>query len=204
MEVLKIAWPDREGKQPFCVEKGQRNDTADECSPKMKISHACFLSDLTLKEAPSLKGTVLSPIGVECVNSESGNSTQVSPGALQPLHSTCDTVSSTRHCHTENGGSLPAKFCNSLEQHAVKVPPPVYLPHLFFNKVPQLEKEVTVAEYCKQNHSSGSVMQKWIPIGVKDPELTTSARFGNSSPDPSDGRAGEDHTLRKCSRQSQF
>ncbi|KAJ6960849.1 hypothetical protein NC653_038760 [Populus alba x Populus x berolinensis] len=277
--------------------KVQRNDTADECSPKMKISHACFLSDLTLKEAPSLKrnctvsnvnsssrtegkklpkdkvtkklkqknspgskqeyschgrgyssnkatfnahaktgvqqheifdltaqvndkkgGKSISrthslnscltagfhPSGVECVNSESGNSTQVSPGALQPLHSTCDTVSSTRHCHTENGGSLPAKFCNSLEQHAVKVPPPVYLPHLFFNKVPQLEKEVTVAEYCKQNHSSGSVMQKWIPIGVKDPELTTSARFGNSSPDPSDGRAGEDHTLRNVQDKANF
>ncbi|KAJ6867719.1 hypothetical protein NC652_038813 [Populus alba x Populus x berolinensis] len=277
--------------------KVQRNDTADECSPKMKISHACFLSDLTLKEAPSLKrnctasdvnsssrtegkklpkdkvtkklkqknspgskqeyschgrgyssnkatfnahaktgvqqheifdltaqvndkkgGKSISrthslnscltagfhPSRVECVNSESVNSTQVSPDALQPRQSTCDTVSSTRHCHTENGGSLPAKFCNSLEQHAVKVPPPVYLPHLFFNKVPQLEKEVTVAEYCKQNHSSGSVMQKWIPIGVKDPELTTSARFGNSSPDPSDGRAGEDLTLRNVQDKANF
>ena len=277
--------------------KVQRNDTADECSPKMKTSHACFLSDLTLKEAPSLKRNCtvsdvnsssrtegkklpkdkvtkklkrknspgskqeyschgrgyssnkatfnahaktdvqqheifdltaqvnnkkggksilrthslnscltagFHPSGVECVNSESVNSTQVSPDALQPLQSTCDTVSSTRHCHTENGGSLPAKLCDSLEQHAVKVPPPVYLPHLFFNKVPQLEKEVTVAEYCKQNHSSGSVMQKWIPIGVKDPELTTSARFGNSSPDPSDGRAGEDLTLRNVQDKANF
>jgi len=282
--------------------KVQRNDTADECSPKMKMSHACFLSDLTLKEGPSLKGNCtlsdvnsssrtegkklpkdkvtkklkrknspgskqeysskqeyrchgrgyssnkailnahaktgvqqheifdltaqvndkkggksisrthslnscltagFHPSRVECMNSESVNSTQVSPDALQPLQSTCDTVSSTRQCHTENGGSLPAKLCNSLEQHAVKVPP-VYLPHHFFNKVPQLEKEVTVAEYCKQNHSSGTVMQKWIPIGVKDPELTTSARFGNSSPDPSDGPAGEDLTLRNVQDKANF
>ncbi|KAJ6369393.1 hypothetical protein OIU76_027765 [Salix suchowensis] len=277
--------------------KVQRNDTADECSTEMKISHGCFLSDLTLKEAPSLKrncivsdanssartegkklpkdkvtkklkrknipgskqeyncngrgyssnkatfnahaktgvqqheifdltaqvneykgGESISrthslnscltagfhPSGVECTNSESVNSSQVSPDALQQLQSTCDTVSSTRHFHTENGGSLPAKLCNSLEQHAVKVPPPVYLPHLFFNKVPQLEKEVTVAEYCKQNHGSGSVMQKWIPIGVKDPELTTSARFGNSLPDHSDGPAGEDLTLRNVQDKANF
>ncbi|KAJ6290993.1 hypothetical protein OIU78_026683 [Salix suchowensis] len=277
--------------------KVQRNDTADECSTEMKISHGCFLSDLTLKEAPSLKrncivsdanssartegkklpkdkvtkklkrknipgskqeynchgrgyssnkatfnahaktgvqqheifdltaqvneykgGESISrthslnscltagfhPSGVECTNSESVNSSQVSPDALQQLQSTCDTVSSTRHFHTENGGSLPAKLCNSLEQHAVKVPPPVYLPHLFFNKVPQLEKEVTVAEYCKQNHGSGSVMQKWIPIGVKDPELTTSARFGNSLPDHSDGPAGEDLTMRNVQDKANF
>ncbi|KAJ6735375.1 PHOTOSYSTEM II STABILITY/ASSEMBLY FACTOR HCF136 CHLOROPLASTIC [Salix purpurea] len=277
--------------------KVQRNDTADECSTEMKISHGCFLSDLTLKEAPSLKrncivsdanssartegkklpkdkvtkklkrknipgskqeynchgrgyssnkatfnahaktgvqqheifdltaqvneykgGESISrthslnscltagfhPSGVECTNSESVNSSQVSPDALQQLQSTCDTVSSTRHFHTENEGSLPAKLCNSLEQHAVKVPPPVYLPHLFFNKVPQLEKEVTVAEYCKQNHGSGSVMQKWIPIGVKDPELTTSARFGNSLLDLSDGPAGEDLTLRNVQDKANF
>ncbi|KAJ6340048.1 hypothetical protein OIU77_007906 [Salix suchowensis] len=96
------------------------------------------------------------------------------------------------------------KLCNSLEQHAVKVPPPVSLRHLFFNKVPQLEKEVTVAEYCMQNHSSRSVTQKWIPIGVKDPELTTSARFGNSLPDPSDGPAGEDLTLRNVHDKANF
>ncbi|KAJ6735363.1 DUF789 FAMILY PROTEIN [Salix purpurea] len=230
--------------------KVQRNDTADECSTEMKISHGCFLSDLTLKEAPSLKrNCIVSDANSSAItegkklpkdkvtkklkrknipgskqeynchgrgyssnkatfnahaNTESVNSSQVSPDGLQQLQNTCDTVSSTRHFHTENGGSLPAKLCNSLEQHAVKVPPPVYLPHLFFNKVPQLEKEVTVAEYCKQNHGSGSVMQKWIPIGVKDPELTTSARFGNSLPDLSDGPASEDLALRNVQDKANF
>ncbi|CAK7338678.1 unnamed protein product [Dovyalis caffra] len=277
-------------------QKVQRND-GDECSTETKISPVCFQSDITWKEAPSLKRNCIvadvnassrtedkklpkdkvskklkrknslgskqeysfhgrgysstkasfnaraktgmqqnetfdltvqvndhkggksisrthslnscltvgfQPSGVECVNSESINSSHVFPDALQPLQSTCDTVSSTRHCHTESQGSLPAKLCNSLNQNVLKVPPPVYLPHLFFNKGPQMEKEIPFAECCKQNQSSGSVMQKWIPIGVRDPELATSAGFGNTLPDPSDGPAGEDFTPRNVPEIASF
>ncbi|XP_011035392.1 PREDICTED: uncharacterized protein LOC105133212 isoform X2 [Populus euphratica] len=144
------------------------------------------------------------PSRVECANSESVNSLQVFPDALQPLHSTYDTVSSPRHHHTENQGNSPAKLSNLLDQNTLKVPPPVYLPHLFFNKGPQMEKEITLAEHCKQNHSSGSFMQKWIPIGVRDSELATSARFGNSLPDPSDRPAREDFTLRNVKENASF
>nr|XP_034892208.1 uncharacterized protein LOC118031819 isoform X2 [Populus alba] len=144
------------------------------------------------------------PSRVECANSESVNSLQVFPESLQPLQSTYDTVSSPRHHHTENQGNSPAKLSNLLDQNALKVPPPVCLPHLFFNKGPQMEKEITLAEHCKQNHSSGSVMQKWIPIGVRDSELATSTRFGNSLPDPSDRPAHEDFTLRNVEENASF
>ncbi|XP_052308315.1 uncharacterized protein LOC7490822 isoform X2 [Populus trichocarpa] len=144
------------------------------------------------------------PSRVECANSESVNSLQVFPDALQPLQSTYDAVSSPRHHHSENQGNSPAKLSNLLDQNALKVPPPVYLPHLFFNKGLQMEKEITLAEHCKQNHSSGSVMQKWIPIGVRESELATSARFGNSLPDPSDRPAREDFTLRNVQENASF
>ncbi|KAJ6396633.1 hypothetical protein OIU77_021624 [Salix suchowensis] len=143
------------------------------------------------------------PSRVECVNSESVNCSQVFPDAIHPPQISCDTVSSPRH-HTENQDNSPAKLSNLLDQNVLKVPSPVYLPHLFFNKGRQMEKGIALAEYSKQNHSSGSVMQKWIPIGVRDSELATSARLGNSLPDPSDRPASEDFTLRNAQENASF
>ncbi|KAF9683761.1 hypothetical protein SADUNF_Sadunf04G0048000 [Salix dunnii] len=143
------------------------------------------------------------PSRVECVNSESVNCLQVFPDALHPLQISCDTGSSPRH-HTEKKDNSPAKLSNLLDQNVLKVPSPVYLPHLFFNKGHQMEKGIALAEYSKQNHSSGSVMQKWIPIGVRDSELATSARFGNSLPDPSDRPASEDFSLRNVQENASF
>lgn len=133
---------------------------------------------------------------VESVDSESVRSLQAFPDVSEPLGGTCDAVSSVKNHHTEDEDSSLPKSYDSLDKNLLEVRPPVYLPHLLSNKVSQIENECTLAEYCKQNHGSGSVLQKWIPIGVKDPELITSARFGSSSLDPADGPTGEDWTLR--------
>lgn len=72
----------------------------------------------------------------------------------------------------------------------------IYLPHLLFNEASQRENDVPVAELSKQNQSSGSFSQKWIPRGTKDPQSTTSARYCSFSIGPCDQQGVESWTLR--------
>ncbi|KAF3438404.1 hypothetical protein FNV43_RR21166 [Rhamnella rubrinervis] len=124
---------------------------------------------------------------VEHVTTESAHIMHVHPNEMEPLESACNT--STNCQNIENWDSSSPESCDSLNQsNLVQVQPPVFLPHLFFsNSVRQGQKEISLTEYGKQTHSSGSVMQKWIPRGLKDPSLTSSdessslEHFGDSA-----------------------
>ncbi|XP_057994697.1 uncharacterized protein LOC110655308 isoform X2 [Hevea brasiliensis] len=127
---------------------------------------------------------------VECVNFESDIS-PIFPNGIKPPVGTCNSVSDIKNYRTESKDNSMPKSCNFLDQKLSEVHPPIYLPHLLGGKVSQVENEVTL-EGSKKNHSSISTLQKWIPIGVKVPGLTT---ISSSSLDHFDGPA-EDWTLR--------
>ncbi|KAJ6738389.1 DUF789 FAMILY PROTEIN [Salix koriyanagi] len=210
-------------------QKVQRNDVDTET----KISPVCFQSDMSLKETPSLKRNSIAAevntlsrtvgkklpkdkvskklkrknsLGSKLDNSYHGRGHSSNKASFNTLAKTGmgqnETFGLTAQVDDQKGGKSISKT-HSVNS-CLMVPSPVYLPHLFFNKGRQMEKGIALAEYSKQNHSSGSVMQKWIPIGVRDSELATSARFGNSLPDPSDRPASEDFTLRNAQENASF
>ncbi|XP_030937988.1 uncharacterized protein LOC115963201 [Quercus lobata] len=125
----------------------------------------------------------------ENMTSESVYSTQVHPDELEPPE--CNTVSSTDNCTTGNQESSLPKSCDSDQSNLLEVKFPVYLPHLLVNEVGPVQKEISLAEYNKPSHGIGSISQRWIPIGMKDPGFTSSARSDCSSMDYSDVPAAE-------------
>ncbi|XP_021888412.1 uncharacterized protein LOC110807561 isoform X3 [Carica papaya] len=52
---------------------------------------------------------------------------------------------------------------------------------VIINEVSQREKKTCRSENSKQNHGSGSILQKWVPVVIKDPDLTMSIGSGSSS-----------------------
>ncbi|KAK2655552.1 hypothetical protein Ddye_008604 [Dipteronia dyeriana] len=129
---------------------------------------------------------------MESLNSESFHSSKDSKNNVGSHESIHNTISGMEKQNQDN--SL-AKSCCSLDKlNPHEVWSPVYLPHLLFNKNAQREKDASVAELSKQNQSSGSFSQKWMPIGIRDPRNTTSARCGHLS--LSDRQGAEDWTLR--------
>lgn len=120
----------------------------------------------------------------ENMTSVSVYSTQVYPDVLEPPE--CNTVSSTDNCNTGNQESSLPKSCDSDQSNLLEVKFPVYLPHLLVNEVGPVQKEISLAEYNKPSHGIGSISQRWIPIGMKDPGFTSSARSDCSSTDHSD------------------
>lgn len=125
----------------------------------------------------------------ENMTSESVYSTQVYPDELEPPE--CNTVSSTDNCNTRNQESSLPKSCDSDQSNMLEAKFPVYLPHLLVNEVGPVQKEISLAEYNKPSHGIGSISQRWIPIGMKDPGFTISARSDCSSMDHSDVPAAE-------------
>lgn len=110
---------------------------------------------------------------VEDETPESVPSINVHPNEIEPLESGCNT--STSGQKVERDSSLPEACYIFKQSDLVQAQTPVFLPHLFFNgSVQQGQKEISSAECGKQSHSSGSMTQKWIPIGIKDPGLTSS------------------------------
>lgn len=129
---------------------------------------------------------------VESLNSESSHSSQDCPKILESTEIVFGAVSAMK----EPQDSPSAKSCCSLDKmNMLEVPSPVCLPHLIFNEVAQTVKDLSLAEHGKQNHISGSPLQKWIPIGTKDP--TTSASCGSLQLAHADGKGTENWTLRK-------
>ncbi|XP_044477045.1 uncharacterized protein LOC123204453 isoform X2 [Mangifera indica] len=123
---------------------------------------------------------------VESLNSESLRNSQDCPENLGSVEGFYNTVSSMKEQHQD---SLLARTCCSLDKMRMfEVQTPVYLPHLIVNEAVQKEKD----NYCKQNHCSGSLLQKWIPIGTKNPQSTTSKRCDSVSSGHSDGQGVED------------
>lgn len=143
-------------------------------------------SQINLHEATCLSNRV------GYMTSESVHSAHVYLDELEPLGSVCGTVSSINsHLIGNHEFSLP-KSCDSLDQsNLLEVQSPVYIPHLLVNEVGPVQKETSVAEYRKQNHGNGSILQRWIPIGVKDRGFTSAARSDWSSLEHSDVPAAD-------------
>ena len=119
--------------------------------------------------------SVLQSHGAKHMTPESVKIVHVCPNAIDSLESICNVNSSMKSETIDDlNHSLP-KSCNSSDQSKlVQVQSSAFLPHLSDNSAGQRQKKVLV-EDSLQNHSSGSVMQKWGPIGSKDRELTNSA-----------------------------
>jgi hypothetical protein len=143
-------------------------------------------SQINLHEATCLSNRV------GYMTSESVHSTLVYPDELESLGSVCSTVSSINSHHIGNHEFSLPKSCDSLDQsNLLEVQSPVYIPHLLVNEIGLVQKETSVAEYRKQNHGNGSILQKWIPIGVKDRGFTNAARSDWSSLEHSDVPAAD-------------
>lgn len=101
--------------------------------------------------------------------------------------SVCITNSSMKKRAVDDSNHSLPKSCNSSGQSkVVQVQSPVFLPHIFGYSVKQRQESIPLSEGT-QNCSSESLMQKWVPIRVKDLGLTNSAngssleRFVNPS-----------------------
>ncbi|XWS57292.1 hypothetical protein CRYUN_Cryun09bG0161600 [Craigia yunnanensis] len=132
---------------------------------------------------------------VETKKSEAGNNFQADLSSIEPCENVCGTASGLNNLCIENQDSLLQKSCVPLDQPNL-VQTPVYLPHLMVNGVARTEKEISLAENGKQSHNLGSVLQKWIPIEIKDRGFTTSARSANLSFERSNGPDAEDWTFK--------
>ncbi|XP_031274420.1 uncharacterized protein LOC116132881 [Pistacia vera] len=131
---------------------------------------------------------------LKSLNSEALHNSHDHPENLGSVESYYNTVSDMKE---QNQDSLLASSCRSLDKmNMFEVRSPVYLPHLIVNEAAQKEKDISLAEYSKQNHCSGSFLQKWIPIGTKNPQSTTSTRCNSVSSRHSDGQGVEDWMLR--------
>ncbi|CAI0380479.1 unnamed protein product [Linum tenue] len=92
---------------------------------------------------------------------------------------------------TESRDASLLELCNSLNQNVLQVQEhPVSTPQaLPNNNVYHITKEVETTYFNKQSHgSSGSILQKWIPVGVREPEFTMSdelekTKVATNSPD---------------------
>ncbi|XP_022742487.1 uncharacterized protein LOC111293798 [Durio zibethinus] len=153
-------------------------------SPASKQENCCYSKESHPNEVGCAR--------VEAMKSESVNNFQAGPRSIEPCESVCGTASGFN-----NQDSLLQKSCVPLDQpNLLEVQTPVYLPHLMVNAVARTEKESYFTENGKQNHNMGSVLQKWIPIGIKDPGFTTSARSANLSLEHPNGPDAEDWTFK--------
>lgn len=171
-----------------CAKIGiQQNETVDICE---RVNDQKRLSSFPRSGSPELG---CQSGKVESFNSELFNGSQDCPETSESTGSFSDAVSAMKE---QQQDSSLSKSCCSLELDMVDVPSPVYLPHLMVNEVSRTEKDISLAECVKQNHNSGSLLQKWIPIGTKDPQSTTSARCSSSSLVQCDRQGLEDWNLR--------
>uniref|UniRef100_A0A5B7AHA2 Uncharacterized protein n=1 Tax=Davidia involucrata TaxID=16924 RepID=A0A5B7AHA2_DAVIN len=112
---------------------------------------------------------------VESISSEQVHCLQVCPGEVDPLDNVDTTVSSLNDQTTQNQSSLSSRSSDYLDQsELLKVQSAVYLHPLVGDEGAKEQKDVSPTEHSKQDHNSGSIVQKWIPVGIKDSVLTTS------------------------------
>ncbi|XVF56438.1 hypothetical protein PTKIN_Ptkin06aG0120900 [Pterospermum kingtungense] len=174
------------------------NDLSKTLMPKSEILDVLTsLDDHGVHKNLSRSHSQLGGARVDSMKSESNINFQVGPSSVEPSERIFDTVSGLNNLCLENQDSLMQKSCVPLDQsHFLEVPTPVYLPHLMVNGVGQTEKEISFAENGKQSHNLRSVLQKWIPIGIKDRGSTTSARSPNLSLEHSNGPVAENWTVK--------
>lgn len=113
------------------------------------------------------------------------------PDEMDTLESVCNTNSILKNqVIYDLNHPLPKSCSSSDHSRAVQVQSLMFLPHPFGNSVRQRQENIPVSEGM-QNCSSGYIMQKWVPIGLKDLGLTNSA--GGLS-EHSDSQAAESLT----------
>ncbi|ONI09481.1 hypothetical protein PRUPE_5G240600 [Prunus persica] len=126
---------------------------------------------------------------VECMTSESVHNMKLCQNEMDHFESVCVG---------NKNSSVQRKWDSLSESNLLQVQSPVYLPHLLCNATSQeVQKEVSLAESSRQNSSSsGSLKHKWMPIGSKNPGLTSSTRSGSSSLEHSDEAASKRWALK--------
>ncbi|KAK8317403.1 hypothetical protein V6Z12_A13G108100 [Gossypium hirsutum] len=129
------------------------------------------------------------------MKTESVNNFQAGPSSTEPCDTVCGTGLGLNNLCVDNQDSLPQKSFVPLDQlNLLEEQNPVHLPHLMVNGIAQIEKGISLAENGKQSHTLGSVMQKWIPIRIKDLGLKTSSKSANLSLEHANGPDAEDWT----------
>lgn len=115
----------------------------------------------------------------KCLTSESFESTQACLDGLMSDELVSDGLNSQR---VENEYSSSSRSCNSLDQsNLLEVHSPIYLPHLFFQRIDQVTQGSSLAEHSKHNNHSRSPLQNWVPSGAEGSRLTTLAGPDSSS-----------------------
>ncbi|KAF8407453.1 hypothetical protein HHK36_006586 [Tetracentron sinense] len=119
---------------------------------------------------------------VNYTTSEPVQSSQVCRDETEPLGSVCTTVSSMTNQASRNQNSSLSRSISSLDQSdLLEVQPSVDLQPLVGNGLVNVDTEISHVEFSKHDHNSGSILQKWIPIGRKDAGLTSTSRSDNLS-----------------------
>uniref|UniRef100_A0A803QJJ9 Uncharacterized protein n=1 Tax=Cannabis sativa TaxID=3483 RepID=A0A803QJJ9_CANSA len=182
--------------------KGSHADRAkpDRCAkvtvPRKEKEMACISSNVSdqkitssVSRSPtqtSCPKSVLQPNGAKHITPESVTFVQACPNVIGGLDNMSNANSCTKSKTIEDlNHSLP-KSRNSNDQSKL-----VQVQSSFGNSAEQGQRNV-LADDCLQTHTSGSVMQKWLPIGLKDCGLTTSG--DGSSLEHSDDPAAEIQT----------
>ncbi|KAI7985160.1 hypothetical protein LOK49_LG14G00012 [Camellia lanceoleosa] len=100
------------------------------------------------------------------------------PNELEPLHHVCATLSSLNDQTAKRESSSLSGFCDHQDQTELPdgLSVEYHLPGV--EEDIKIDKAVCSIEHSKQDHSCGSILQKWIPVGIKDSEL---ARSGHSN-----------------------
>ncbi|KAK8542825.1 hypothetical protein V6N12_015403 [Hibiscus sabdariffa] len=146
------------------------------------------LDDNGVSKNHSRSSSQLGYARVETLKSETVSDFEVSPTCMEPCESVCDAASGLN-----NQDSLGENiFVPSHRSNLLDMETPVYVPHLMMNGVARTEKN-SVAENGKQIHNMGSVLRKWIPIGIKECGFTYS-KSANLSVEHSNGPDAEDGT----------
>ncbi|KAE8702319.1 Kunitz family trypsin and protease inhibitor protein [Hibiscus syriacus] len=160
---------------------------------KTNMPKSGILDDLTslddngASKNHSRSSSQLGYASIETLKSESVSDFEVVPTCTEPCESVCDTASGLNNQESLGNSRVPLHRSDLLEMET-----PVYLPHLIVNDVARTEKN-SVAENGKQSHNLGSVLRKWIPIGIKECGFTSS-KYVNLSLEHSNGPDAEDGT----------
>ncbi|KAJ7970159.1 Serine-rich adhesin for platelets like [Quillaja saponaria] len=140
---------------------------------------------------------------VECVTFESVRSAQAYPDESESLRSVCCTVSSMNKQNIESMDSSLPKSCDSFDQAMPEEQSQLYVPHLLADEIGRTQRKASFTD-LKQSQNSGSTLQKWIPVSVKDLGSAISRRSFSSSLEHSDETTAKDWTLKSTVEGKKF
>ncbi|KAJ7970170.1 DUF789 family protein [Quillaja saponaria] len=98
--------------------------------------------------------------------------------------------------------SLP-KSCDSFDQAMPEEQSQLYVPHLLADKIGQTQRKASFTD-LKQSQNSGSTLQKWIPVSIKDLGSAISRRSISSSLEHSGETTAKDWTLKSTVEGKKF